>query len=95
MKTLLDKIALFREKRDWHLHDTASNLSKSIVVEAAELLEHFQWSEEGFDKDKVEAELADVLMYALAMCLHLELDPQTIIEKKMLDVALRYPEKDA
>lgn len=93
MEALLKQIDEFRKKRDWHLVDTPANLSKSIVVEAAELLEHFQWNEQKFDSKKVQDELADVLMYAFALCIELGVAPKQIIEEKLVDVARRYPEK--
>lgn len=92
MQEYLKELEQFRQARNWHLYDTPANLSKSIVIEAAELLEHFQWSEDKFDKEAVEAELADVLMYSLALCQNLNLDPIDIMKKKMVDVARRYPE---
>lgn len=91
MDEYLKRLEIFRKARKWDIQDTASNLSKSIIIEAAELLEHFQWSEDSFNLEEVEAELADVLMYSLALCLHLKLNPIEIMDKKMLDVAKRYP----
>ena len=82
MEELKRIITEFRAKRDWGEYDTLERFSKSISIEAAELLEHFQW------------ELADVLIYSLAMCYHLGEDPKEIIKEKLKDVARRYPEKD-
>ena len=93
MEELKTIITEFREKRGWGEYDTLERFSKSISIEAAELLEHFQWSEEGDNIQEIKDELADVLIYALAMCSHLNEDPKKIIKDKLVDVARRYPEK--
>ena len=93
MEELKTIITEFREKRDWEKYDTLERFSKSISIEAAELLEHFQWNEEGDNIQEIKDELADVLIYSLAMCYHLNEDPKKIIQDKLVDVAKRYPEK--
>ena len=93
MKELRTMITEFREKRGWEKYDTLERFSKSISIEAAELLEHFQWNEEGNNIQEIKDELADVLIYSLAMCYHLNEDPKKIIQDKLVDVAKRYPEK--
>lgn len=89
---LLNIVDTFRKKRNWDKVDSPSVLAKSIVVEAAELLEHFQFSETDYDKKQVCGELADVLMYAYAMCIELNVTPDQIVLEKLDDVAKRYPE---
>ena len=86
LKTIITK---FREKRGWEKYDTLERFS----IEAAELLEHFQWNEDGDNIQEIKDELADVLIYSLAMCYHLNEDPKKIIKEKLVDVARRYPEK--
>ena len=93
MEELKTIITEFREKRGWGEYDTLDRFSKSILIEAAELLEHFQWSEEGDNIQEIKDELADVLIYSLVMCYHLNEDPKNIIKDKLVDVARRYPEK--
>ena len=93
MEELKTIITEFREKRGWEKYDTSERFSKSISIEAAELLEHFQWNEEGDNIQEIKDELADVLIYSLAMCYHLNEDPKKIIQDKLVDVAKRYPEK--
>ena len=93
MEELKTIITEFREKRGWEKYDTLERFSKSISIEAAELLEHFQWDEKGDNIQEIKAELADVLIYSLAMCYHLNENPKKIIEDKLRDVARRYPEK--
>ncbi len=91
---LSEKINAFRKKREWDLIDSEASLAKSIVIESAELLEHFQWTEKTFDKQAVCDELADVLMYSYALCDLLGVTAEEIVEHKMIDVARRYPEKN-
>ena len=93
MEELKTIITEFRGKRGWEKYDTLERFSKSISIEAAELLEHFQWNEEGDTIQEIKDELADVLIYSLAMCYHLNEDPKKIIQDKLVDVAKRYPEK--
>ncbi len=93
IKALVDTIIQFRDDRDWHLSDDPEKLAKSIVIEAAELLENFQWGEVSYDQENVKEELADVLIYAIAMAHDLGLDIQTIIEEKLKKNELKYPSK--
>ncbi|QWQ38283.1 nucleotide pyrophosphohydrolase [Gemella sp. zg-570] len=93
MEELKKTIVEFREKRGWIESNTEANLARSIIIEAAELLEHFQWQDNNFDKKAVCDELADVLIYSLSMCYHMGVDPKDIITEKLKDVARRYPEK--
>ena len=81
MEELKSIITEFRAKRDWEKYD---NLER---------LEHFQWNESGDNMQEIKDELADVLIYALAMCYHIGEDPKEIIKEKLKDVARRYPEK--
>ena len=59
----IDRIRKFTEERDWDKFHSPSNLAKSIVIEAAELLECFQWSDEEYDLQHIREELADVIVY--------------------------------
>ena len=76
-----------------------SDLAKSISIEAAELLELFQWTNQSLaevksDVEKVEAikkELADVLIYCLDLSVLLELDTADIVMQKLEKVKLKYP----
>ena len=93
MKELLNKIILFRDERGWREHDTPDALAKSIIIEAAELLENYQWPDVHPDTENVKEELADVLIYALAMCCDLNLDPEEIILEKLVKNNIKYPVK--
>lgn len=91
MKDLLKKIIEFRDERGWKEHDTPEALAKSIIIEAAELLENYQWKDVSPNMENVKEELADVIIYALAMCADLGLDPTEIIEEKLIKNLVKYP----
>ena len=90
----LDIIRKFTEDRDWDQFHSPANLAKSIVIEAAELLECFQWSDE-FDLEHVREELADVMVYCVDMADKLKLDMDEIIQAKMKKNAAKYPVEKA
>ena len=90
LKKLMQEVSAFSEERDWDQFHTPANLAKSISIEAAELLECYQWDDHA-DMDAVEEELADVMNYCLQLAAKLHLDPAEIIRKKMKKNALKYP----
>ena len=92
MDEILNAIIDFRNKRGWHISDNTESLAKSIIIEAAELLENFQWGEVSKDEENIKEELADVLIYALAFALDQGYDVKEIIEDKLKKNALKYPE---
>lgn len=94
MKELMSKIDKFNKERDWDQFHTPVNLAKSISIEASELLECFQWSD-NFEIDSVKEELADVINYCLQMCIRLNLDPKKLVLDKMKKNALKYPVEKA
>lgn len=77
-------------ERDWAQFHSPANLAKSIVIEGAELLEHFQWDEQ-FDRQAVAHELADVLTYALLLADRLGLDADQIVLDKLAITQQKYP----
>ena len=89
------RIRKFTEDRDWEQFHTPANLAKSIVIEAAELLECFQWSETGYDLEHVKEELADVMVYCQNMLDTLGLDADEIINSKMEKNEAKYPVEKA
>jgi NTP pyrophosphatase (non-canonical NTP hydrolase) len=91
LKDIIQKIIDFRDIRDWKKHDSPENLAKSIIIEAAELLENFQWNEDSFDEANVKEELADVLIYSLALVHDLGYELEEIIEDKLNKNAVKYP----
>ena len=73
----------FISERDWDQFHSPANLSKSICIEAAELLENFQWDEDKFDFSAVQDELADILIYCFQLADKLALDVESIMLAKM------------
>jgi len=89
------RIAKFNQDRNWDQFHTPKDLAISISLEAAELLECFQWS--GSDmhvnkkKEKITEETADIIIYALQMCQVLGIDPEQIIRSKIEQNEEKYP----
>lgn len=92
MKKLISDLIEFQVERDWKKFHTPENLAKSISIEAAELLEHFQWGKE-YDESEVADELADVLIYCIYMADAMDFDIKEIIYAKMDKNAVKYPPK--
>mgnify|MGYP004501323255 CR=1 FL=1 len=90
-KQTVERIRKFTEDRDWDQFHSPANLAKSIVIEAAELLECFQWSEDQFDLQHVKEELADVMVYSQNLLDKLGLDADEIINMKMSMNEAKYP----
>ena len=90
----IDRIRRFTADRDWDRFHTPANLAKSIAIEAGELLECYQWSEEA-DTSHVREELADVLVYCRNMLDVLGLDEDEIINAKMDQNEKKYPVEKA
>ncbi|MGN1363706.1 MAG: nucleotide pyrophosphohydrolase [Methanobrevibacter sp.] len=90
MEELKEEIVEFMDERDWKQFHTPENLSKSISIEAGELLEHFQW-DNNFDIDEVADELADVLTYCILMADSLNLNINEIVLNKLKKTAKKYP----
>ena len=89
----------FREERDWDQFHNSKDLAISISLEAAELLEVFQWSggdlEVPGSREHLCEELADVMIYCLHLADHLGVDPAQIIASKMRLNERKYPVEDA
>lgn len=94
-KETIDRIRKFSDDRDWDQFHSPVNLAKSIVIEAAELLECFQWDGEGFDLQHVKEELADVLVYSQNLLDKLGLDADEIVKMKMSKNEEKYPVEKA
>jgi len=85
-----DQLRAFVAEREWAQFHTPENLAKSISIEAAELLECFQWSSEA-NLSEVRDELSDVLTYALLLADKLNLDPNQIVLRKLAETKSKYP----
>ena len=83
-------IRAFTEERDWDKFHSAANLAKSISIEAGELLECFQWSDD-VDPTHVAEELADVLTYCVLLADRLGVDLDQIVVDKLKASAAKYP----
>src|ERR1700710_3022102 len=95
---LTQRIRAFRDARDWMQFHNPKNLACSIVLEAAELLEHFQWktSEESAEhaiarKDEISTEIADVAVYLIELADNLGIDLHAAILRKMAINEAKYP----
>ena len=98
LKKVIDKIIDFREQRDWEQFHNPKNLAISISLEAAELLENFQWKdlEESIkfareNKEKISEEIADLLIYIFYLCNDLGIDFIDAIDKKIEENNKKYP----
>lgn len=95
-KNSMERINQFREERHWRPFHNEKDLAISVVLEASELLELFQWKtpEEGTkDLERVKEELADVLIYSYMIADNLNLDIDDIIAEKLIKNAQKYPIK--
>jgi len=80
----------FVRERDWAQFHTPANLAKSISIEAGELLECFQWGDDG-DDARVREELADVMTYCTLLAMRLGVEPDEIVLEKLAVTAEKYP----
>ena len=91
----VERIRKFTADRDWDIFHSPANLAKSISIEANELLECFQWSDEDYDIQHVKEELADVLVYCRDLLDKLGLDEDEIVNMKMDQNEAKYPVEKA
>ena len=95
---LAERLRAFARERDWEQFHAPKNLAMALAVEAAELMEHFQWLTEQQSaelspaaKDQVAAELADVFIYTVRLADRLGVDLEPAIEAKIGVNAAKYP----
>ena len=102
IKALQTRLREFAAARDWQPYHAPKNLAMALMVEAAELLELFQWQtlteSRGFtrnapDKERVADEIADVLLYLLQLADHTDVDVEQAVERKLRKNAQKYPAK--
>ena len=95
----IDEVLKFRDERNWKQFHNPKDLAISISLEAAELLEIFQWSAEDLEceekRDKVKEELADVVNYCILMADICNLDLDEIVREKVKRNAEKYPVEKA
>ncbi|NLS09871.1 nucleotide pyrophosphohydrolase [Nesterenkonia sp. MY13] len=92
---IFDELRTFMENRDWVQFHSPENLAKSISIEAAELLECFQWSGQRTSDAEVVEELADVLTYCFLLADRLGADPEDIVRQKLVKTGEKYPVEKA
>jgi NTP pyrophosphatase (non-canonical NTP hydrolase) len=102
MEKVLARIRRFRDERDWMQFHDPKNLAVSLVIEAAELLEHFQWMDKtqaelhaAENKEAVADEIADVAIYLLELADNLGIDLEMAIHAKLDRNAEKYPVEKA
>lgn len=82
----------FSKVRGWQKHHSPKNLAVSIAIEAAELMEHFQWDDYGAkEKQEIAYELADVIIYCLEFSDSMDIDIATAVQNKLKEAAKKYP----
>ncbi|MGX7352098.1 nucleotide pyrophosphohydrolase [Enterococcus canis] len=90
----MEKINQFRDERNWRPFHNEKDLALSLTLEAAELLELFQWktADEAIQNtERLKEELADVLIYAYMLADNLDFDIDEIIAEKLVKNAIKYP----
>ena len=97
-KAIIEKIRQFRDERDWMQFHDPKNMAISIMLEASELLEHFQWKTqkevEGYINDhkfEVRDEIADIAMYLFELADNLGVDLVDAMETKLKKNEQKYP----
>ena len=90
-------VAEFRDERDWKRYHNPRDLSMSISIEAAELLELFQWDNrypEDVEKQRLEEEVADIFIYLLSLADVAEIDLEKAVKEKIKVNKDKYPTDD-
>ena len=95
---LTKKIIAFRDARDWKQFHNPKDVALSLVLEAGEVMEHFQWKNKEeiekyieINKADIGEELADVLYWVLLMSHDLQIDVTEALEKKIKKNEKKYP----
>ena len=99
------RVLAFARERDWEQFHAPKNLSMALAAEAGELMEHFLWdtpeasrtkvATDAARREKIEEELADVVIYALEFANMTGIDVAAAIERKMAHNAAKYPVEKA
>ena len=98
IKEITKRIKIFRDERDWIQFHDHKNMAVSVVLEASELLEHFQWKTKKeveqyikTNKDEIQDEIADVAMYLFELADNLGIDLIKAMEQKLEKNSKKYP----
>lgn len=90
MDEIINEMRKMRKDRNWEPFHTPENIAKSISIESAELLEHFQWDNQ-FELEGVSDELADIMIYCIYMADALNVSIEEIIKNKIKKNKIKYP----
>jgi dCTP diphosphatase len=95
---LKERLREFARERDWEQFHSPKNLAMALIVEAAELVEHFQWLSEAQSRaldpekrEQVAQELADVFLYLVRLADRLDIDLMDAAQRKIVLNAQKYP----
>lgn len=100
-RTLLEQLLAFRRERDWEQFHNPKDVAISLSIEAAELLEWFQWRNldeirdmlQSDKRKQLEDEIADVAVYLSYLCHDLGIDLNQVVKNKMAKNAAKYPKE--
>ena len=102
VKIITDKIKKFRDERDWLQFHDPKNMAVSIILEASELLEHFQWKTieevEKYSREnqgKIKDEIADIALYLFELADNLGVNLIVAMEQKLEKNKMKYPVEKA
>jgi len=98
LEDLKNQLRAFADARDWEQFHSPKNLAMAMIVEAAELTEHFQWLTEAQShalspekREQVAQELADVFLYLVRLADRLDIDLMDAAQRKLVINAQKYP----
>jgi len=98
LEDLRNQLRAFADARDWEQFHSPKNLAMALIVEAAELTEHFQWLTETQSqtldpekREQVAQELADVFLYLVRLADRLDIDLMDAAQRKLVINAQKYP----
>ena len=102
VRRIIEKIKTFRDERDWMQFHDPKNMAVSIVLEASELLEHFQWKDKNEveqylkeNREAVQDEIADIALYLFELADNLGIDLIRAMEHKLDKNDKKYPAQKA
>jgi NTP pyrophosphatase (non-canonical NTP hydrolase) len=99
---LIKRILAFRDAREWKQFHNPKDLSLSLVLDAAEVMEHFQWKNEKemlehlkTNKEEIGDEMADTLYWLLLMGQDFDIDILSALDRKLKKIEAKYPVEKA
>ncbi len=102
IRKIQEKIRCFRDERDWMQFHDPKNMAVSIIIEASELLEHFQWKTKKEvekyvmeNKGEIQDEIADIALYLFELADNLEINLADAMQKKINKNEQKYPVEKA